>query len=298
MTRNRLITWGVLAFAVVVVLANTLFVVDQREQAIVLRFGEPVRTLNAPGSREAGLQLKAPFLETVIAFDRRVQSLEAAREEVIAADQERLVVDAFVRYRISDPLAFFRAFRTEEVATDRLERLATSSLRAVLGRASSDDIVSRRRGQLMLATQRDMDARARLARYGVQVIDVRIRRADLPPANREAVYRRMQTSRAQQAAQIRGTGDQRYREIIAQTDRDRAILLAEAQAYAGRVQGEGDARRAQIFAASFGRDPQFASFWRTMQAYDTAFQDGRTTMVLSPDSEFLRFMRNGPGGGN
>lgn len=296
MSRNRMILWGLVAFAVLVVLANTLYIVGQREQAVVLRFGEPVRVVNAPGAQQAGLHAKVPFLETVNAFDRRVLSLNATQEEVIAADQERLVVDAFVRWRITDPLVFYRALRNQETAADRLERLVNSSLREVLGSVTSDDIVSRRRGQLMALTQRDMDARARQARYGIQIVDVRIRRADLPQANREAVYRRMQTARGQQAAQIRGEGEQRYREIIAQADRDVAVLRAEAQAYAGRVQGEGDARRAEIFATAYGRDPQFAAFWRSMQAYDAAFTEGRSTLVLSPDSDFLRYMRAGPGG--
>lgn len=295
--RNRLIAYGVLAFAVLVILANTLFVVGQREQALVLRFGQPTGAINPPGASQSGLQLKMPFVENVIKFDRRILSLEAQQEEVIAADQERLVVDAFVRYRIVDPLAFYRALRTQAIAQDRLERLVTSSLRQVLGSAPSDDIVSRRRGQLMLLTQRDMDQRAREARYGVQIVDVRIRRADLPLANREAVYQRMRTSRQQQAAQVRGLGEQRNREIVAQANRDVTILIAQAQADAGRIQGEGDARRAQIFAQSFGRDPQFAAFWRSMQAYDSAFGQGAgATLVLSPESDILRYMRDGPGG--
>ncbi len=298
--RNRLIGYGLLALIALVVLSNTLFVVGQTEQAIVLRFGQPVGTINAPGNRQAGLQMKAPFLENVVKFDRRILSLEAQEQEVIAADQERLVVDAFVRYRIVDPLAFYRTLRDELTAQDRLERLVTSSLREVLGAAPSDDIVARRRGQLTLLTQRDMDRRAREARFGLQIVDVRLRRADLPPANREAVYQRMRTSRQQQAAQVRSLGGQRAREITAQADRDAAIAIATAQAYAGRVQGEGDARRAEIFARSFGQDPQFAAFWRSMQAYDSALGRGGAgaTLVLSPDSDILRYLRDGPGGGD
>ncbi len=298
MTRNRMIVWGVAAFAALVVLANSVFVVGQTQQALVLRFGQPVAVINPPGRPQAGLQLKIPFLEQVLKFDRRILTQEAQEQEIIAADQERLVVDAFVRYRIIDPLAFYRSLRTPEQADALLERLVTSSLREVLGSAPSDDIVSRRRGQLMVLTQRDMDARARAARYGIRVVDVRLRRADLPQANRQAVYQRMQTQREQQAAQVRSLGEQRAREIIAQADRDATITLATAQAFAGRVQGEGDARRAAIFAQSFGRDPQFASFWRSMQAYDTAFGQNRgQTLVLSPDSDFLRYLREGPGGG-
>ncbi len=294
---RRFVTWGVMAVVALIVVANTVYVIDQKTQGLVLRFGEPVRVVNAPRGRSGpGLKVKIPFLEQVVRFDKRNLALGSDEEEIIAADQERLVVDAFVRYRISDPLLFYRTLRDQATAEDRLERLANSSLRQILGSASSNDIISGRRGQLMRLAQRDVDARAEASRFGIDVIDVRIKRADLPGANQQAVFRRMETSRQQEAADIRGRGEQQKREIMARADRDVAVTLATAQQYAGQVQGEGDARRAQIFAQSFGRDAQFAGFYRSMQAYEQALAKGDTTMVLSPDSAFFRYFGGGPAG--
>jgi membrane protease subunit HflC len=297
MTRNNLLAPALGAVALVVVLANTLFVVEQREQAIVLRFGEPVRVIHAPGSTNgAGLNFKAPFLENVIKLDRRNLSLEAEKEEIIAADQNRLVVDAFVRYRISDPLQYYRTLRDDSTAEDRIERLVNSSLRQILGTATSNDIVSGRRGQLMAQTRADVDKRAQVSRFGIRIIDVRIKRADLPVENQQAVYRRMQTSREQEAAQIRAVGEQQKREIIAGADKEVAITLATAQEQGETTRGQGDAIRTRIFAQSFGKDPGFAAFYRSMQAYEASLGQGDTTMVLSPDSAFFRYFEKGPTG--
>jgi membrane protease subunit HflC len=296
MMRGRFTLYVILAVAALVVIFNTFFVVDQREQAIVVRFGEPVRVIHAPGQGGAGLNVKAPFVEHVIRIDRRNLGLEADQEEVIASDQERLVVDAFLRYRISDPLQYYRAFRDERVANDRLERLVNSSLRQVLGSATSTDIISARRDELMRQTRADVAKRAVASRFGVEVIDLRIKRADLPAANQAAVYRRMQTARQQEAAQIRAVGEQQKREIIAAADKEVAITLATAQEEGEKTRGEGDAQRTRIFAQSFGRDPAFASFYRSMQAYDTALGRGDTTMVLAPDGAFFRYFDKGPGG--
>lgn len=296
MNRNRLIIWGVAAFAVLILLSNTLFVVREAEQALITRFGEPVRVVNAGPSGAPGLKLKAPFVEQVVRFDKRNLALPAEGEEIIAADQERLVVDAFVRYRISNPVQFYRAFRTQDRVEGPLGRLVNSSLRQVLGSAPSNDIISRRRGELMQLTESDVNARVRAARFGVQIVDVRIKRADLPAANQEAVYRRMQTSRQQQAAQIRAVGEQQKREVMAAADKEVAITLATAQQYAGQVQGEGDARAASIFASAYGKDASFAQFYRSMLAYERSLANGDTTMVLSPDGDFFRYFEGGASG--
>jgi membrane protease subunit HflC len=293
---RQLILYGVIAFAVLVVLANTLFVVEQREEAIVLRFGDPVRVVNAPSKPGAGLNFKTPFVENVIKLDRRNLALEADQEEVIAADQERLVVDAFLRYRIADPLQYYRTLRDERTAKDRLERLVNSSLRQVLGSASSGDIISGRRDQLMVLTRQDVEQRAKASRLGIEVIDVRIKRADLPAANLPTVYRRMQTSRAQIATQTRARGEQQKREIIAGADKEVAITLATAQQQGETTRGEGDAQRTRIFAESFGKDPAFAAFYRSMQAYEAGLGQGDATLVLSPDSAFFKYFENGPSG--
>lgn len=295
MTRRQLWTWGIVAFAVLVVLANTLFIVDQRQSVLVVRFGEPVRVINALGQGGPGLNVKTPFLDRVIRFDSRNIGLEADQEEVISADQERLVVDAFLRYRISDPLQYYRTLRDDRTAAARLEPLVNSALRQVLGSTTSTNIISGQRAGLMAQTKADVARRAQAGRFGIEVIDLRIKRADLPAANQAAVYRRMQTARQQEAAQIRAVGEQQKREIIASADKEVAITLATATEEAETTRGQGDAQRTRIFAQSFGKDPAFASFYRSMQAYDTALGQGDSTLVLSPDSSFFRYFERGAG---
>lgn len=293
---NRLVAIAVVLIALAVVAMNTFFIVDQREQAIVIAFGDPVRVINAPGKNGAGLNMKLPFVQNVIKLDRRNIALNVAREEIIGARQERLMVDGFIRYRIRDPLQFYRTLRDERQAEDRIERLVSSSLRQVLGTATQEDIISGRRAQLMQQAQVDVERRAKESRMGIQVIDLRIRRVDLPEQNRNSVFRRMATSRQQEAARIRAIGEQGKREIIAGADKEVAITLATARETAGQVQGEGDALRTRVFAQSFGKDPSFAAFFRSMQAYEKSFEDGQTTMVLSPDSAFFKYFQRGPSG--
>lgn len=293
----RLIALIVAVGALIVVLSQTLFIVGQKEQAIVLAFGSPVRTVNAPGQGGAGLNMKVPFAQQVVKLDRRNIALEAAKEEIITSGQDRLVVDAFVRYRIVNPLQFYTTLRDEQVAADRIERLVNSSLRQVLGSATATDIISGRRAQLMQQARVDVDRRAKASAFGIEVIDLRIRRADLPTQNRDNIFKRMQTSRQQEAARLRAEGEQRKREIIAEADKEVAITLATARQQQGQVMGEGDAQRTRIFAQSFGKDASFAAFFRSMQAYEQALADGQTTMVLSPDSAFFRYFERGPSGG-
>ncbi len=287
-SRNQLIAYGAIAVVVLMVLANSLYVLDQRKQAIILRFGEPIRVVNAPG-----LRFKTPFVENVVLLDKRNQALEASQEEVIGADQQRLVVDAFVRYRINDPLQFYRTLRNEQNAASRLEPLTNSSLRQVLGTARSTDIISAKRGELMRLARDDMRRRAAESRLGVEILDLRIKRADLPTAAQEATFNRMQTARQQQAAQIRAVGEQNKRSIIAGADKEVAITLATATETAERVRGEGEGRRAQVFNAAYGRDAGFAAFYRSMQAYEASLGTD-TTMVLSPTSDFFKYFQRGP----
>lgn len=297
MTSRQLSLYAVLLFGLVILLANTLFVVDQREQAVVVRLGEPVRVIHAPpGVSGAGLNFKTPFMENVIKFDRRNLALEADQEEVLASDQQRLVVDAFLRYRISDPLQYYRTLRDERTAQDRLERLVNSSLRQVLGTATATDIVSGRRAALMESSKIDVERRAKASRLGIQVIDLRIKRVDLPAKNLASVYRRMQTQRQQIAAQTRAQGEQQKREIIAGADKEVSITLATAQQEGETTRGEGDATRTRIFAQAFGKDPAFAAFYRSMQAYEQGIGQGDATLVLSPDSAFFKYFQHGPSG--
>jgi modulator of FtsH protease HflC len=284
MSKPRMIFYGIMAALALIVLNETVFVVGQSQQAVIIRVGEVVRTISARTDVAPGLKVKLPFFEHRILFDKRNLNLEVNQREIIAGNQERLMVDAFVRYRISDPVQFYTRLGSEQLASDRLNSVINASLRQVLGTASSEDIISARRGQLMQQMRRDLDRRARASRFGIAVLDVRIRSADLPEANQAAVFERMKTARQQEAARIRATGEQQRREIV-------ATATQEAET----IRGQADAERAKIFADSFGRDRSFASFYRSMQAYEASLGQGDATLVLSPDSEFFRYF--GQGGG-
>jgi membrane protease subunit HflC len=291
---RRLLLWAILGLGLLIVVSNTFFVVDQREQAIVVQFGEPKRVINAPGRLESGLHMKTPFVEDVVKFDRRNVGQEVDQEEIVASDQQRLVVDAFIRYRIADPLQFYRTLKDDRTASDRIERLLNSTLRDILGSTDHTSIISTHRGELMQQARVEMQRRALAAGFGLQVIDVRIKRADLPAQNQAAVFRRMRTAREQIAAQRRAFGEQQKREIIAGADKEVAITLATAREEAGATRGQGDAQRTRIFAQAYGKDPSFAAFYRSMQAYDQALSQGDTTLVLSPDSDFFKYFQRGP----
>ena len=295
MTNTRLMILGGLALLLGVLAANTFFIVDQRQQVVVVKLGEPVRVINPPdGPDHPGLYMKAPFVESLVVLDKRNQPIEAEKEEVISADQQRLVVDAFVRYRVSNPLQYYRTLRDETTAGTLIEPLINSSLRQVLGAATASDIISGRRDALMAQTLADIRTRAAKSHFGIEVIDLRIKRADLPAANQEAVFARMKSNLQQQAAQIRAVGEQHRREVLADADKQVTITLATARQEASATQGAGDAESTRIFAASFGKDARFAAFFRSMQAYQAAFQSGDTTMVLSPDSDFFKYLKKGP----
>ncbi|ALL13963.1 protease modulator HflC [Caulobacter henricii] len=276
--QNHLTAIGAAAGALLLLLGSTVYQVDQRHQALVIRFGDPIRVVHTPG-----LHLKAPFLDRVVKFDNRNIALNADQEEVIAADQERLVVDAFVRYRISDPRQFYKTLGDETKAKDRLERIVNASLRQTIGRANSEEVIAGKRAVIMAAIRDEVGRQVKASNLGVQIIDVRIRRADLPEANQKAVFERMQTARQQEAAQLRAIGEQQKREIV-------ATATEEGE----KIRGEGDARRAELFASSFGRDPNFAAFYRSMQAYEASLGKGDATLVLSPDSAFFKYFQRGP----
>jgi membrane protease subunit HflC len=279
---------AVLALAAIIALWSSLFTVYQTQQALVVRLGQPVRVVSVPG-----LHLKAPFIDSVIKIDRRILDLEAPPQEVIASDQKRLVVDAFARYRILNPLQFYQTLGSQAAANSQLSILLNSGLRRVLGEASFIQVVRDERTELMSRILKQMDQEARA--YGVQVVDVRIRRADLPDANSQAVYQRMQTERQRQAAEFRAQGKQRAQEIRSKADREVTVLVAEAQSQGDQVRGEGDARRNQIFADAFTKDPDFFSFYRSMQAYEAGLKASDTRFLLKPDSNFFRFFQTPSG---
>ena len=264
---------------------NSLFTIHQTQQAIVLQFGDPRRVIT-----EAGLHYKLPFIQNVIYIDKRILDLDSATEELIAADQKRLVVDAFTRYKIINPLTFYTALRDEARARSRLATIVSSSMRSVVGEALFEDIVRDKRDALMLRIRDLVNMQA--SDFGIEIVDVRIRRADLPEANSQAIYQRMQTERQQEAAEFRAKGQEVSRSIHAQADKDVTVLLAEASRDADIIRGAGDACRNRIFAAAYGQDPDFFAFYRSMQSYDKALEDNTTTMVLSPDSAFFKYLNN------
>jgi membrane protease subunit HflC len=269
----------------------SLFIVNQTNTAIVLQFGEPVKVI-----REPGLYWRIPFVQTVEYFDRRIIDLQTEEQEVIASDQKRLVVDVFARYRIIDALKFYQAFRNETAARQRLTSIVDSTMRSVLGRTTFIDVVRNRRDALMKQTAQQVTEEVK--NLGIEIVDVRIRRADLPEANSQAVYRRMQTERAREAAEIRAQGTEQAQRIRADADRQVTVLVAEANREAERLRGEGDAERNRIYAAAFGKDQDFFSFYRSMQSYEEALKSQGTRMVLTPNSEFFRYFNSPRGAGS
>jgi membrane protease subunit HflC len=276
---------GVIAALIIVALIvayGALFTVYQTRQALVVRLGQPVRIVTDPG-----LHSKVPLIDSVINIDKRILDLENPAQEVIASDQKRLVVDAFARYRITEPLKFYQTLGTVDGANLQLSILLNSALRRVLGEATLTQVVRDQREHLMTQVRDQLGAEAQA--FGISVVDVRIRRADLPEQNSQAVYQRMQTERQQEAAQIRAQGTQRAQEIRARADRDVTVLLADAQSKGEQTRGEGDAERNRIFAEAYGRDPDFFSFYRSMQAYEAGLRPNDTRMLLKPDTDFFRY---------
>jgi len=288
----KLSVYGGVATVVIAVLLflgySSIFTVHQTRQALVVRLGEPRQVYDQPG-----LHFKWPLIENVIYVDKRILDLENSAQEVIASDQKRLVVDAFARYRVVDPLKFYQAVGSIEVANLRLSTQLNSGLRRVLGEATLTHVVRDERAQLMARVRDQLDREAQA--FGIKVVDVRIRRADLPEQNSQAVYQRMQTERQREAAEFRANGSQRSQEIRARADRDVTVLLADATSTAEKTRGEGDATRNNIFAEAYNKDADFFSFYRSMQAYETGLRHGDTRLVIRPDSEFFRYFSDPTG---
>lgn len=269
----------------VIIGGGALFTVSQTEQAIVLRLGEPVAGRGL--ITEPGLHFKIPFIENVVLLDNRILSAESPNLEVLAADNQRLEVDSFVRYRIVDALRFYQTVGGVIMANNQLASVLNSAVRRVLSEANQQQIVRDERAALMLKIKEQADQEAR--KFGVEVVDARIRRVDLPQQISEKVYGRMQTERAREAAEYRAQGAEQAQKITAKADRDVIVLKAEAQRQADQTKGEGDAERNRIFAEAFGKDPDFFAFYRSMQAYETAFRSGDTRFLIGPRSDFFRF---------
>jgi len=260
----------------------SLFTVKEINQAIVLQFGDPKKIISKPG-----LQVKIPFIQNVVFIDRRILSLDPPPEEVIASDQKRLIVDAYARFKIVDPLKFYISVGDERVARSRLATIINSRLRGVLGKQSLATLLSEDRSKQMDIIQTDVNTEAK--NFGIEIIDVRIKRADLPQANSEAIYKRMQTEREREAKEFRAKGAEMAVTITSTADKEVTVILANAKKKSEIMKGEGDGQRNKIFANAFGRDPEFFAFYRAMQAYEKALIGGDTSLILSPDSDFFKF---------
>jgi modulator of FtsH protease HflC len=288
---NRLIALAVLGLLLLFTAMSALFTVHQTQQVLITQFGEPIRPINTPG-----LHWKLPFIQTVISFDRRLLDYDAPGQEVILGDQRRVVVDTFTRYRIVNPLRFYQSVgATEGGIRLRLQPIVSSTLRNVLGSEQLLSVLSADRARIMGEIQRRVNDEAR--NFGIEVVDVRIRRADLPEENTQAILSRMQSERERVAREQRAEGAEQAQRIRAAAERDRTVLIAEAQASADILRGQGEQQAIRIFAEAFQRDPEFFQFWRSMQAYREAFSEGDARLLLSPDSDFFRYFRSMPGNG-
>ncbi|MEZ5895595.1 MAG: protease modulator HflC [Parvularculaceae bacterium] len=273
------------AAVILFIAMSAVFIVPESQSAIVLRFGEPRDQYST-----AGLKFKTPFIESVEFIDKRNRELDQDELEIIASNQERLRVDAFARYRIIDPLLFYQSVRDEAGGEQRMRTQMNQTVRRVLGEVSVDDIVSNRRAELMVRIRDLLGASAR--GIGVEIIDVKIRRADLPPQNSQAVFQRMITERNQLAQQIRAGGNEEAQKIRAQAEREATEIRAAAEEESQKLRGQADAERNAVFAAAYGKDPEFFAFYRSLTAYEEALKKGESTILLSPDSEFLRYLND------
>jgi membrane protease subunit HflC len=276
--------------AVIFAAYNTLFVVDQTEQALVVQLGDPVRVIKEPG-----LAVKLPFLQNVLFMDKRVLELSGESGEVITADSKNIIVDAFARFRIADPLRFYQSVRDLRVARARLTPILNSTLRRVLGAEQFKALLSGERSELMHAIRDGVAVEAR--RLGIEIVDVRIRRSDLPDANQDAVFQRMRTERQRIASESRAKGDEEAQKIRSAADREVTVIKAEATSKADILRGEGEAERNRILGDAYGRDAEFFSFYRSLQAYEQALSGQNTTMVLSPGNPFFKYFEKGQTGG-
>jgi len=280
---------GKIILPLIIVLAATaffsIFIVKEISQAIVLQFGDPKRIILKPG-----LNFKIPFIQNVVFLDKRILNLDAPPEEVIASDQKRLIVDAFARFQIVDPLKFYISVGNERVARSRLSTIINSRIRSVLGTQRLQTLLSEDRTKQMSLIQYGVNNEA--GKFGIKIVDVRIKRADLPPANSEAIYRRMQTEREREAKEFRAKGAEMAITITSTADKEVTVILANAQKQSEIMKGEGDGQRNKIFADAFGQDAEFFAFYRSMQAYEKSLIGGETSLILSPDSEFFKFFGN------
>lgn len=284
MSHNNKIVISIIGFISLIILLNSFFVLDQRQSALVVQFGEPIRHVTEPG-----LKFKVPMVQDVLFFDNRIQNLYADTTEVIAADQKTMRVDAFTKYRIVDVLKFYQRVKDEKGLKARLAPILESSLRQVLGNAPFKASLTPERAAMMLKIKQIVKQEA--ADFGVEIIDARIMRADLPDRSREAVYDRMKSEREKEAKEIRAEGAEHGQKIIATAAKDKQIILAEAKKKGEITRGEGDGLAIKSFAAAFNKDPEFYDFYRTMQAYRKSINSDTSRMIMSQDTEFMKYFK-------
>ena len=268
---------------------NSLFTMDERQQGLVLQFGEPKRVIQS-----SGLHFKLPLIQNVVRYDVRILEYDLPIEEVIAVDKKRMLIDSFTRFKIIDPLEFYKTVGTESSVRNRLNSNVISSLRRVVGKVTLEELLSEERSKIMEDIKVEVNNEA--SRFGIEVVDIRIRRADLPEANSQAIYERMISERVREAKEFRAKGSEIAQKIRAEADKERTVILAEATKKSEILKGEGESESVNIYANAFKQDPDFYSFYRSMQAYGNVLGEDGTTMILSPDSEFLEFFNNSKGG--
>ena len=273
----------IVATIAVILFASSIFTIDQRQQALILQFGEPIRVINTPG-----IKFKVPFLQNAVIFDKRIIDLAISEQEVIASDQKRLIINAFAKYQITDPLKFYTSVATQQGLSSKLSGIIDSSLRQVIGEATLNELLTENRAKIMQDIKDAVSNSSEI--FGIKIVDVRIMRADLPQENSDAIFARMQTEREKEAREIRAKGAEEADRIRAEADKQRTIIIAEAKKTADLTRGEGDATSIKIFADSYGKDPDFAEFYRSMSAYKEVLKNEKTKMVISPDNEFFRYM--------
>lgn len=285
MNEKRIIQIIIVASVTLLLLSSTFFTVEQRQQVLVLQFGEPKRVIDSPG-----IKLKLPFLQNTIFFDKRIIDLAIAEQEVIASDQKRLIINAFTKYQIIDPLKFYTTVNNFNGLENKLSAILDSSLRQVIGEVTLNELLTADRVNIMTKIKNVVSKESEI--FGVKIVDVRIMRADLPKENSEAIFARMQTEREKEAREIRAKGAEEAQKIRAEADKEKTIIVAEAKKNADLTRGNGEAQSTKIYADAYGKDPEFADFYRSMNAYETSLKGDRTKMVISPDSEFFKYFGN------
>lgn len=285
MNEKRVIQILIAASIALILISGTFFTVDQRQQVLVLQFGEPKRIIDNPG-----IKMKLPFLQNAVFFDKRIIDLAIAEQEVIASDQKRLIINAFTKYKIIDPLKFYTTVNNFYGLESKLSAILDSSLRQIIGEVTLSDLLTTDRANVMTKIKDVVSRESEI--FGVQIIDVRIMRADLPKENSDAIFARMQTEREKEAKEIRANGAEEAQKIRAEADKQKTIILAEAKKLADLTRGNGEAEATKIYAESYGKDPEFADFYRSMNAYSTSLKSEKTKMIISPDGEFFKYFGN------